>query len=88
MASEEKLITIYTGSEVNVQHLQNIFDDVGINFIVKNDSESAIRAGFGPIMPGQARLIVWESQSEKAKQIVDETFPKYSEDNDGEDEEE
>lgn len=75
MAKEDNFITVYTGFEVNVQHLQNILEEEGIDSMVKNDSESAVRGGFGPITPGQARLLVLESQRERAMLIIAETFP-------------
>lgn len=75
MAKEENFVTIYNGFEVNVQYLQNIFDEEGIDYMIKNDSDSALRAGFGDTTPGQARLMVLESQAAKAQRIVDEVFP-------------
>jgi len=75
MTKEDKFIPVYTGFEVNVQHLQNIFKEENIDFLVKNDDESALRGGFGSATPGQVRLLVLESQKEKALQIIENTFP-------------
>lgn len=80
MANEEHYITIYTGSEVNVQHLQNIFEEQGINSLAKNNFESGLRSGFGGGLPGQVQLQVQENQSEQARKIVEDTFPPKPED--------
>jgi len=79
MATEDKFITVYTGFDVNVQHLQNIFEEEGIESLAKNDSESALRGGFGSITPGQVRLLVRKSQELKALGIIENTFPKQTE---------
>ncbi len=79
MTKEDKFITIYTGYEVNVQHLQNIFKEENIHCLVKDDDESALRGGFGSATPGQVRLLVLESQKEKALQIIKNTFPNQEE---------
>lgn len=73
--AEDNFITVYTGFEVNVQHLQSILEEEGIDTMIKNDSESALRAGFGPATPGQVRLMVLESQKIKAMALIERTFP-------------
>lgn len=75
MASEESNYeTIYTGSEVNVQHLQNILDKASIDSIVKNNFESGLRSGFGGGLPGQVQLLVLNHHSEEARKIAEATF--------------
>lgn len=73
MASE--FVRIYTGSEVNVQHLQNLLRDVGIESVVKNNFESGRLSGFGGGFIGQVRLFVLENQAQEAREIVKKTFP-------------
>lgn len=73
--STDKFIVVFTGFEVNAQHLQNIFETAGIDAILRNDSESALRAGFGSPLPGQVRLLVPKSREEEAKKLIRETFP-------------
>lgn len=73
MSSE--LVRIFTGSEVNVQHLQNLLKDIGIDSIVKNKLESGRLGGFGGGFFGQVRLFVLENVADQARQIVKETFP-------------
>ncbi len=74
-AKEAQYVTVYTGSDVNVQHLQNLFEDKGIDSFVKNNFESGLRSGFGGGLPGQVQLKVLEDYYEQAKKIVEDTFP-------------
>lgn len=75
MTEEEEYKHVYTGSEVNVQHLQNLFEEQDISNRARNDFDSGLRAGFGGGLPGQVLLFAQASQYEKAIKIVEETFP-------------
>jgi hypothetical protein len=66
---------VYTGSEVNVQHLQNLLEEEGIATRVRNDFDSGLRAGFGGGLPGQVLLFAKSKDYEKALRITNETFP-------------
>lgn len=66
---------VYTGSEVNVQFLQDLYQKEGIASRVRNDFDSGLRAGFGGGMPGQVQLFVIESHYEDALKIARSTFP-------------
>lgn len=73
--SEEDYRRVYTGSEVNVQHLQNLLNEAEISSRVRNDFESGLRAGFGGGMPGQVQLFAIGSHYEEALKIAQATFP-------------
>lgn len=75
MNEEEEYKRVYTGSEVNVQHLQNLMNEQGISTRVRNDFDSGLRAGFGGGLPGQVLLFAKSSDYEKALRITEETFP-------------
>lgn len=75
MNEEEEYKRVYTGSEVNVQHLQNLMNEEGISTRVRNDFDSGLRAGFGGGLPGQVLLFAKNSDYEKALRITEETFP-------------
>lgn len=66
---------VYTGSEVNVQHLQDLFEKNDIPSRVRNDFDSGLRGGFGGGLPGQVLLFVDESNYDKARKIVEEALP-------------
>ncbi len=80
MAEMNKFVPVFTGFEVNIQHLRNIFEEAGIDSIVRNDSDSALRAGFGSRLPGQAVILVPDSRKTEAEQLIRETFPKLAKD--------
>lgn len=75
---ETKYLNVYTGTEVNVQHLQNIFEQHKIDTIVKNNFESGLRGGFGGGLPGQVQLFVHEDRRTEAEKIVADVFPQQS----------
>ncbi len=75
MNEEEEYKRVYTGSEVNVQHLQNLMNEQGISTRVRNDFDSGLRAGFGGGLPGQVLLFAKTSDYDKALKITEETFP-------------
>jgi len=74
-STDSNRVTIYTGSEVNVQHLKMILEKAGIDTMVMNNFESGLRSGFGGGLPGQVQLQVWEEHKEKAQKIAEATFP-------------
>lgn len=75
MSKEEKYTRVYTGSETNVQYLQELYEEAGVTSRVRNDSESARLAGFGST-PGMVLLFVLEKDYDKAVEIARTTFPK------------
>lgn len=76
MDTEETYKRVYTGSEVNVQYLQELFNEAGISSRARNDFDSGLRAGFGGgLPPAEVQLYAISSQYEKARKIVESTFP-------------
>ena len=75
MSEEIEYKRVYTGSEVNVQHLQNLLEEQGIPTRVRNEFDSGLRAGFGGGLPGQVQLFAVTTEYEKAARIAKETFP-------------
>lgn len=75
MSTEESYERVYTGSEVNVQFLQDLYNKAGITSRVRNDFDSGLRAGFGGGLPGQVQLFVIKSQYSEALKIAQTTFP-------------
>lgn len=74
MSTDEQYKRVYTGSEVNVQYLQELFDKAGIASRVRNEFDSGLRAGFGGGLPGQVQLFVISSHHDEAEKIVRATF--------------
>lgn len=75
MSTEVDYKRIYTGSEVNVLHLEDILRQEGIGTRVRNDFDSGLRAGFGGGLPGQVQLFVLSEHYQKAAEIARQTFP-------------
>lgn len=75
MSEDIPYVRIYTGSETNVQYLQELLGEEDINSRVRNDFESGRLAGFGAT-PGMVLLFVPEDQANEALKIAKETFPK------------
>ncbi len=80
MSTEDNYERVYTGSEVNVQYLLELFEKAGISCRVRNDFDSGLRAGFGGGLPGQVQLFAIHSHLDEANKIVAATFNEdYSE---------
>jgi hypothetical protein len=76
MSLDESYERVYTGSEPNVQYLQELFDKANISSRVRNDFDSGLRAGFGGGLRGQVQLFVVKNHYDEALKIAKTTFPK------------
>ncbi|WP_339650900.1 DUF2007 domain-containing protein [uncultured Salegentibacter sp.] len=76
MSLDESYERVYTGSEPNVQYLQELFDKANISSWVRNDFDSGLRAGFGGGLRGQVQLFVVKNHYDEALKIAKTTFPK------------
>ena len=71
---ESNYTRIYTGSFVIVQLLISKLEEVGISPVIKDETESARLAGFGPAIPGTQEVFVHKKELDKAVPIVEETL--------------
>lgn len=76
MSTDDNYKRVYTGSEPNVQYLQELFENESISSRVRNDFDSGLRAGFGGGLRGQIQLFVSESHYDQALKLAKSTFPK------------
>ncbi|MEH6658063.1 putative signal transducing protein [Leeuwenhoekiella marinoflava] len=76
MIKDSSYERVYTGSEINVNFLKNKLDEAGISSVIRNDQDSALRAGFGPLSDygSQALLSVKKEDLVRAKYITEKTF--------------
>ena len=74
MIKESNYERVYTGSEINGKFIQNYLEEAGIHSVVRNDGESAIRAGFGTNYVNQALVFVEKENLVKAKHMVEKIF--------------
>jgi len=62
---------IYVGSKINAQFLQSLLLESDIKSVIRDDGESAVRAGFGMDYMNGAKLLVPKDDLLKAKHIID-----------------
>ncbi|PKV51793.1 putative signal transducing protein [Aquimarina sp. MAR_2010_214] len=70
MFPESEYERVYTGSLINVQFLQSLLQDQGINSITRDDMKSGMIAGFGGGIPDHIQLFVKKIDTEKALPII------------------
>ncbi len=68
----DKLIRIYSGTEVTVNLLKGILEEAGVTALAQDDFRSGIAAGFFGGIPSAIDLFIEEADLEKAKPIVNE----------------
>ncbi|WP_452223073.1 putative signal transducing protein [Lacinutrix chionoecetis] len=69
--TDSEYIKIYTGNTIVVQIIKQRLEDIGINPVIKDETESGRLAGFGATLPGQPEIYVHESETDKAVRIVE-----------------
>lgn len=74
MFPESEYKRVYTGSLINVQFLQTLLQDNGINSITRDDMKSGMIAGFGGGVPDHIQLFVKKDDKEKAIPIIEKNL--------------
>jgi len=71
MKSEEKLVRVFSGSEVSVILLKaKLAEEAGVSAIIQNDFQSGISAGFAGSTPTGVDLYIREGDLTMAEPIV------------------
>jgi len=73
MFPESQYERVYTGSLINIQFLQNLLQDSGINSITRDDMKSGMLAGFGGGIPNHIQLFVKKTDLEVAVSIIEKS---------------
>lgn len=68
----DKLVRIYSGTEVTVNLLKEILEEAEITGLIQDDFQSGIMAGFSGGTPSAVDLFIQETDLKKAEQIVEE----------------
>ncbi|WP_299781458.1 DUF2007 domain-containing protein [uncultured Formosa sp.] len=68
---DSNYIKVFTGSFIITQLIVDKLEAVGINAIVKDESESGRLAGFGASIQGQQDLYVNKEEEEATLQIIE-----------------
>ncbi len=74
MFPESEYERVYTGSLINVQFLQTLLQDRGINSITRDDMKSGMMAGFGGGVPNHVQLFVKKTDVEEAIPIIEKSL--------------
>ncbi len=74
MFPESEYERVYTGSLINVQFLQTLLQDRGINSITRDDMKSGMVAGFGGGVPNHIQLFVKKADVEDAIPIIEKSL--------------
>ncbi|EKF54760.1 hypothetical protein I215_10650 [Galbibacter marinus] len=69
---DKDYIRIFTGSNIISKRLVQLLKEAGINPIVRNETESARLAGFGPTVVDQVQIFVHKDEHNRALQISQE----------------
>ena len=70
MAADE-LIHIYSGSFLNAQFISNVLDENNIKYMVKDDYQNSIIAGWvSPGSENSIRVFVAKKDVEAAKEVI------------------
>ena len=63
-------IKIYSGNFIIAQRIRAELNDIGINPIIKDESESARLAGYGILSQGLQEIIVRQEEYDTAMEVV------------------
>ncbi|MAQ75549.1 MAG: hypothetical protein CL613_04350 [Aquimarina sp.] len=74
MFAESEYERVYTGSLINIQFLQNVLQERGINSITRDDMKSGMMAGFGGGLPNHIQLFVKKTDVEEAIPIIEKSL--------------
>jgi len=70
--SDSNYIKIYTGSFIIVQRMVNTLEKVGINAVVKDETESGLISMFGASNPNLQQIYVHKDELDKATPLIED----------------
>ncbi len=70
MEKEEKIVLVYTGDLVTIEHINNELEAKGINTVVKDGYQEGLDAGFIGGTPSSINIFVLESDVKDALEII------------------
>jgi hypothetical protein len=79
MEERDRLIRVYTGSEVSVILLKGRLEEIGISALIQNDYKLGIDVGFVGGVSSAIDLFIKESDLKEAEPIINE-FTRNSKD--------
>ena len=70
MKLKDKLVRVYTGTEITVNLLKELLGEVGVTSTIKNNYKSGIEVGFVGGVQSAIDLYIQHSDFERAEPIV------------------
>ena len=70
MENEEKIVLVYTGDLVTIEHIKNELEAKDITTVVKDGYQEGLDAGFVGGTPSSINLFVLESDVKNALEII------------------
>jgi hypothetical protein len=72
MATRDKLVKIYTGTEITVLLLKGLLEEIGVNSTIQNQYKSGVEIGFIGGVQSAIDLYIQQSDFEKAEDVISE----------------
>ncbi len=72
MDNKQNLEFLYVGTTINAENLKFILEKNDINVFLRNDSNSALSAGFGITNENSTHIYVLKQNIEKARNILND----------------
>jgi len=70
MKMKNKLIKVYTGTEVTVILLKGLLEEIGVTSTIQNNYKSGIEVGFVGGVQSAIDLFIQQSDFEKAESLI------------------
>ena len=75
METQDKIVKLYTGTDVIINHIKQELEEKGIKCLVKDSFKQSISVGFVDGVPSAIDLFVLEKDLEEAVKIVNDLKP-------------
>lgn len=72
MATRDKLVKIYTGTEITVLLLKGLLEEIGVNSTIQNQYKSGVEIGFIGGVQSAIDLYIQQSDFEKSEDVISE----------------
>lgn len=76
--TDSNYIKLFTGNFIIVQQMVNALEKIGINAVVKDETESGLTSVFGASNPGLQKIYVHKDELDKATPVVENIITEVS----------
>lgn len=75
--TDSNYIKVFTGNFIIVQRISQELNAIGINPVIKDETESGRLAGFGASIQGLQEIYVHEDELNKAVEVVEDVTTEF-----------